>query len=268
LPKAKADLFVFTQQDLEVSYVSLSVSLNDAFTLCNERAFWLASEQAGMFADLFDRLAAALRGVLRALYEHGNSFGTTPNFAPLRADCFRSARAQQIARTNSMFSFLILRSRNRFFRKLAAVEQIVADLRHEGRNLVAGIAVMRDPHIMAEWRRLEILHYDLNTCLRETVVMLKSFFCVLPPEELPDFRAQLQPVSATEITSRMAEPRLKATWLRSAEHTPLQQEVVAGEYFSKQAPLPSYRRDNSGSGDGITLTRIRPDGTSGPNETN
>jgi len=35
---------------------------------------------------------------------------------------------------------------------------------------------------------LEVLDYDLNTSLRETTIVLKSFFCVLPIEELPAFR--------------------------------------------------------------------------------
>lgn len=268
LPEAKDDLFALTQQDLEVSYVSLSVILDDAFTLCHQRLFRPAREQAAIFADLFDRLAAGLRRVLRALYEHGNKFGTLPNFAPLRADCFRGMRAQQIARTSNLLSFMVLRSRNRFFRKLGAVEQIVADLRLDARRFVAETGPLGAEGITEEWRRLEILHYDLNTCLQETVVMLKSFFCVLPPEELADFRRQLQPAAASAILPA-AQPRLKSTLIRSAGHALAhKQEVVAGEHFSKEAPVTAHLRDNSGSGDGITLTRIRPDGTSGPNETN
>jgi hypothetical protein len=35
------------------------------------------------------------------------------------------------------------------------------------------------------------LDYDLNTCLRETIIVLKSFFCVLPGEEVGPFREKL-----------------------------------------------------------------------------
>ena len=41
------------------------------------------------------------------------------------------------------------------------------------------------------WQQLEVLGYDLNTCMGETTVILKSFFCALPPEELEAFRAKL-----------------------------------------------------------------------------
>jgi hypothetical protein len=36
-----------------------------------------------------------------------------------------------------------------------------------------------------------VLGYDLNTCMGETTVVLKSFFCVLPIEELESFRQKL-----------------------------------------------------------------------------
>jgi hypothetical protein len=41
------------------------------------------------------------------------------------------------------------------------------------------------------WRELEVLGYDLNTCMGETTVVLKSFFCALPAEELEAFRQKL-----------------------------------------------------------------------------
>jgi len=41
------------------------------------------------------------------------------------------------------------------------------------------------------WKELEILGYDLNTCMGETTVVLKSFFCALPAEELETFRQKL-----------------------------------------------------------------------------
>ena len=41
------------------------------------------------------------------------------------------------------------------------------------------------------WRELEVLGYDLNTCMGETTVVLKSFFCALPVEELEAFRQKL-----------------------------------------------------------------------------
>ena len=270
LPEAKDHLFAFTNQELEASYISLSVTLDDAFTLCKQGMFLQAREQAATFADLFERLASGSRAVLRALYEHGQQVGTVPNFAPLRSDYFRSERAKQIARTNSLCSFLILRPRKRFFRKLAAVEQVVADLHREARNLTRQISGATGLHVDKEWKRLEVLHYDLNTCLRETTVMLKSFLCVLPANELTELRNRLFPVLAAAVASRLPEPRL-TTLVRSGRQSAVQRAAGTSGDFPGTAPAqpqPHHNRDNSGSGDGIPSEWMRPDGTSGSNETN
>ena len=40
---------------------------------------------------------------------------------------------------------------------------------------------------------LDSLHYDFSTCLRETEVVLKSFLCALPDDELAAFPTDLEP---------------------------------------------------------------------------
>ena len=270
LPEAKDRLFAFTRNELEVSYIILSVALDDAFTLCKQGMLLPAREQAAIFGDLFDRLAGHLRGVLRALYEHGRQFGTLPNVAPLRADFFRSARAQQIARTNNLFSFLVLRSRTRFFRKLGAVEQMVADLHKEARGLTKEIAEGTALSINKQWTQLEVLHYDLNTCLRETTIVLKSFFCVLPGSEMKEFRQRLL-FLAPAVAVRSRRPDLLLPKMVPASRQPAHRAVAAVAGFPANAHLQQqscHNRDNSGSRDRIPSSRMRPDGTGGSNETN
>jgi len=41
----------------------------------------------------------------------------------------------------------------------------------------------------AEWQAVDAAHYDLNTCLRESIVLLKSFLMALPDDELEPFQA-------------------------------------------------------------------------------
>jgi hypothetical protein len=50
--------------------------------------------------------------------------------------------------------------------------------------LAAGLAT--DPATF--WKVVDETHYDLNTCLRETIIMLKSFLHVLPDDELAGFQ--------------------------------------------------------------------------------
>jgi len=208
LPEEKDRLFDATLNDLEICYSILSVTLNDAFNLCRQGKLAPAREQARMFADLFDRLAGRLRGILRSLYEHSRQFGTFPNTAPLRPGFFRSDRAQQVARANNLLAVVRFRSRTRFFRKLGALEEIVAGLQREAREIAREIAEGLAVSWQKQWRGLEVLDYDLNTSLRETTIVLKSFFCVLPIEELPAFRqrvAALTPKPSSNANRRPAQ---------------------------------------------------------------
>lgn len=125
--------------------------------------------------------------------------------------------------------------------------------------------------MIQQWNRLEILHYDLNTCLCETRVMLKSFFCVLPSDELREFRKRLVfRAPATAAPSRRSDsslPRLVPACRQPAIH----RAFPAFANFPNDSPLPHqswHNRDNSGSRDCISRARMRPDGTGGSNETN
>ena len=221
LPEEKDRLFDATLNELEISYGILSVTLDDAFNLCQQGKLAPAREQARMFAELFDRLAARLRGILRSLYEHSRQFGTFPNTAPLRPRFFRSERAQQVARSNNVLALVRFRARTRFFRKLGALEEIVAGLQREARETARDIAEGIAVSWRKQWTRLEVLDYDLNTSLRETTIVLKSFFCVLPIEELPVFRRRvvsLVPKSSVNQNRRPAPPlaNVEPAWRKTA----------------------------------------------------
>jgi hypothetical protein len=93
-----------------------------------------------------------------------------------------------------LVSRVLFSARARFLRKVRALLQIVAGLQKETRA-IAGATTLQTS---LGWDRLEEIHYDLNTCLRETTVILKSFLCVLPWPEMPQFEARL--------LSRMSKP--------------------------------------------------------------
>ena len=42
-----------------------------------------------------------------------------------------------------------------------------------------------------DWEVLDAVHYDLNTCLRETAVLYKSFLHALPESQLENFEKTL-----------------------------------------------------------------------------
>jgi hypothetical protein len=191
LPEEKVGLFEATSEELEAFYRMLSVTLNEAFALRAQGTLVQAREQAGISADLFDRLAAPLLAALRALEDHGRHFGTLPNVAALNASFFRGETAQRMARKDSLLHRVLFSSRSRFFHKLRALAETLEEIRVEFREAAEEIAYGASVHPAAHWEALDMLHYDLNTCLRETIVMLKSFLCALPNEEVQPFRQKL-----------------------------------------------------------------------------
>jgi hypothetical protein len=184
-------LFDATRRELESSNDILNISLDEALSLCKEGQFDSAKERATVIAGLFDRLAVRVCHVVRTIKDHGVHFGTLPNVQPLSPSNFRGATAQRISFMNSLLSKVLFRERTRFFHKLQSIGEIVEDLQKEARTILVGISEGASRFPDRTWRLLEVLGYDLNTCMGETTILLKSFFCALPPEELDAFRGKL-----------------------------------------------------------------------------
>ena len=191
LPDEMDELFGATRSELECSNGILSVALDEALALCEREEFSIARERATAFAGLFDRLAIRLRIVIRTIEDHGSHFGTLPNVTPLHSENFRGATAQRISLMDSLLAKVVFRGRTRFFHKLNALKEIIEELQKETRLIVEGVADGAPVIPHRAWKELEVLGYDLNTCMGETTVVLKSFFCALPAEELGTFRQKL-----------------------------------------------------------------------------
>jgi hypothetical protein len=200
LPEEMDQLFGATRNELECSNVILSVALDEALALCEQGQFTLAEERAIAFGELFDRLAIRLRRVIRTIEEHGSHFGTLPNVTALAPANFRGTTAQRISFMNSLLAKVLFGGRMRFLHKLHALKEIIEELQKETCVIVEhvsdGAPVLPD----RAWRQLEVLGYDLNTCMGETTVVLKSFFCALPAEELEAFRQKLETLVPALLT--------------------------------------------------------------------
>jgi hypothetical protein len=192
MPAEKDKLFEETNEQLETLYGMLSVTLDEALALCAQGILGHAREQAGVSADLFDLLAIRLVSVLSAIEGHGHHFGTLPNVAPLKSAFFRGESAQTGARKSSLLFKVLLHSRSKFFHKLHAMVSIVAALQEEFRQAAEDVVLGASVRPDVCWSALEVLHYDLNTCLRETIVVLKSFLLALPKEELTPLEQKLR----------------------------------------------------------------------------
>ena len=200
LPNEMDQLFDATRSELESSNVILSIALDEALSLCDQGQYDRAKESAIVFADLFDRLGVRLLLVIGTIKQHGSHFGTLPNVAPLASSNFRGATAQRISWMSGLLAKVVFRGRTRFFHKLESLGEIIEDLQKQARAIVIGVADGDQGGPDRAWRELEVLGYDLNTCMGETTVILKSFFCALPSEELEAFRQKLVPLVPALLT--------------------------------------------------------------------
>ena len=144
-----------------------------------------------MIAGLFDRLAVRVGHVIRTIKDHGVPFWDSAEREALSPSNFRGATAQRVSLMNNLLAKVLFRERTRFFHKLYSLDEIIEELQKEVRAIVAGISEGASEFPEQAWQQLEVLGYDLNTCMGETTVILKSFFCALPPEELETFREKL-----------------------------------------------------------------------------
>jgi hypothetical protein len=191
IPAEKRELFDATRKELETSNFILCMTIDEALQLCKDERWDIANDTVVVFAGLFDRLAARVLHVIRTIREHGSHFGTVPNVDPLSSANFRGSSAQKIARTSSLLAKVVFGQRSRFFHKLYSIDEIVVGLQGEMRALVTDVSAEDSECRDQTWNLLEVLSYDMATCMGETTILLKSFFCALPIEEVAAFREKL-----------------------------------------------------------------------------
>jgi hypothetical protein len=214
LSTAHDESFLRTVHHLETAYWMWSVNLDEALNFRRMGRGTKASLVLGISPALCDRLSHPLLGSLRAMLFHARHFGTSPSLAPLAAYNFQLVRSQRAARFNSLFSRLLLTHRSQFQYKLSVLVELVADLSSSyvraSEELNEGISIEEDH----DWEALEASHYDLNTCLRETIVLLKSFLVALPDTQLQEFNLSLQqqmacsPGLSNPLTRNLAHRRM------------------------------------------------------------
>lgn len=197
LPAEQDVVFRKNVKELESNYMMLSVSLNEALELRLCHRLGKSLQAVHVSSGLCLLLTAPLGGLLRALYEHAKHYGTIPNAAPLDPANFQGLKSQKSARMSGLLNHVLLSHRLQFLSKVSTLGEMVEDLgsdyRHSAADLSEGISV--DPCRM--WEAVDADHYDLNTCLREAIVLLKSFLMVLPADQLGTFQQTILDQSKT-----------------------------------------------------------------------
>jgi hypothetical protein len=192
LPVEKSVIYLHTLHHLESSYSMFSVNLDEAIGFRRNCHFSKACQVLAVTPALCNRLSSPLQVLLRAMHSHAKHFRTTPNLNPLDPDNFQLSRSRRAASFNDLCSRIFLSQRSQFLHKVSTLLDLVENLDLAFSHAAAEIA---DPSCLSpepEWDVLDASHYDLNTCLRESIVLLKCFLHALPKEQLAAFDAALR----------------------------------------------------------------------------
>jgi hypothetical protein len=175
----------------------LSVSLDEAIALRQLGHRGKSLQALGITSGLCKLLTQTLAGLLRALSEHAKHYGTIPNAAPLDPANFRGQKSQRSARMSSLLNRVLLSHRLQFLHKVSTLAEMVEDL---GKDYCLAADELVDVTALVPgkmWAEVDADQFDLNTCLREGIVVFKSFMMALPEDQLGAFlitiRQQSQP---------------------------------------------------------------------------
>jgi hypothetical protein len=192
LSPAKNHANVSILHRLETSYCMFSINLDEAIGMRRAGRVNKAYQLLSVAPALCEKLTFPLIGLLRAMTLHARHFGTAPNLSCLDPGNFQHTKSQRTARFSSVLSHVLLTRRSQFLHKISALSELVEDL---GISFATAAEELEEGSIRNSdryWELLDASHYDLNTCLREAVVLLKSFLLALPEKQLVDFQATYQ----------------------------------------------------------------------------
>jgi hypothetical protein len=197
MPRDKVQLYKVVVRHWECSFAMTSVALNEAFSLRASGELICARQQVSVAAGLLGRFAPILISVCDTLSMRGHHVAKFPVVEPLNAEFFRGDTGQSAASWNGILHHVLFSDRSRFFHKLRILSQTVEQLEGEFDEAASEISNGLSVQPGDCWQRLDDIHYDFNTCLCESEVVLKSFLRMLPDDQLSalasDLNAPLAP---------------------------------------------------------------------------
>lgn len=198
LSTQKSRTYLDTLRGLETSYAMFSVNLDEAIGLRRQGRFGKAHQALSVTPALCKMFVDPLLTLLRAILDHAKHFRIVPNLSPLDPENFQQAKSRRAASFNGICSRIFLSQRSQFVHKISTLVELVENLSD---SFAHAANELTDPSIVEperEWDLLDASHYDLNTCLRESIVVLKCFLLALPDNQILEFTSTL---SGTPIPS-------------------------------------------------------------------
>jgi hypothetical protein len=185
-----------------------SVALEGAFELRVNGNNRYAAQQAKIAGELLERLADDLISGCRIMEDEARHFADIPAVDPLDPANFRTPTILWSLSLSRLLHQVAFGARNRFFHKVRTLERTVEALADEFSEVLADVVAI-SPSVES-WDALERLHDDLNTCLRESEVVLKSFLRALSPEVALPVLARLEAPPKRRVRPVRARDRVSA----------------------------------------------------------
>lgn len=191
LPREKSQVYQVVVRRWECSYAMMSVALDEALSLRASGELVCARQQVSIAAGLLGRLAPSLISLCDTLSGNGQYVSKFPVVEPMNAEFFRGDTGQSAASWNGILHHVLFSARSRFFHKLRILSHTLTLLENEFEEAASDIAKGMSVQPSDSWQRLDNIHYDFNTCLRESEVVLKAFLRMLPEDQLPALAREL-----------------------------------------------------------------------------
>lgn len=211
LPREKSQLFDSVVRRWESEYAMMSIALDEAFCLRTRGNLVNALLQVSVSADLLNRLGCGLVGSCEVVSDRARFIPSMPAVEPLKTEFFRGETGQSAASWNGLLHHVLFADRSRFYHKLRilrdTIERLVDEFRQCSADLLEGAA--SDPSKL--WDSLDSLHYDFNTCLRESEIVLKGFLHALPENQVAQFALAISnPQPSKRLRLRATPSRVSA----------------------------------------------------------
>jgi hypothetical protein len=183
----------------------LSVTLDEAIGLHNHGSELKAIQSVSLVPALCDRFSCFLQGMLCSLEVHVKDSALFPNVASLDPAHFLRRHDKYLARKSSLLNRVLLTHRSGYLFKGNMLREMVCYLRDDlcdsAEELVAGGETAGCSKL---WLGMDTGQFDLNTCLRETLIMLRCFLRVLPDHQVLEFEKTMAFEMAAPKTPRAA----------------------------------------------------------------
>lgn len=189
LPAEKQCVFDVAVRQWEDAYAVFSVALDEAFSFRSGGRIARARQCVELAAGTIGCLAEPLSAACRALAKAGRHIPSPPAVVPLDPEYYRGDSARERAQWNQLMHHVLFGARSRFLHKLHTLELMVLNLADSFRNVAGELSSNSRPE--HSWELLDEIHYDVNTSLRETIVVFKSLLVAFPEAALASFQKEL-----------------------------------------------------------------------------